>query len=118
MRVGRRAPGPAVPAKPLAPWKEQFTFLASAEREFYSLPEEIQEAFIAIFPRFARHPTRATADLDVAPLRDRGGRWRLKVEGGHRGIYRIVHGRPDFEMFQSRDEVYQRVRRYLISRKP
>jgi len=105
-----------VPRRPLAPWKEQFTFLESAEREFYALPVEAQDTFIEAFPRFARHPTRATADLDVAPLRDRAGRWRLKVEGGHRGIYRIVHGRPDFEMFQSRDEVYQRIRRYLISR--
>ena len=106
-----------MPGKSLAPWKEQFTFLKSAELEFYALPEAVQHAFIATFPRFARHPTRATADLDVAPLRDRAGRWRLKVEGGHRGIYRIVQGRPDFEMFQSRDEVYQRVRRYLVSRK-
>jgi hypothetical protein len=106
-----------VPRRTLAPWKEQFTFLESAEREFYALPKEVQGAFIEAFPRFARHPTRATVDLDVAPLRDRAGRWRLKVEGGHRGIYRIVQGRPDFEMFQSRDEVYQRVRRYLISRR-
>jgi hypothetical protein len=105
-----------VPRRPLAPWKEQFTFLESAEREFYALPVEVQDTFIETFPQFVRHPTWATADLDVAPLRDRAGRWRLKVEGGHRGIYRIAHGRPDFEIFQSRDEVYQRIRRYLISR--
>lgn len=90
--------------------------MESAERDFYALPLEVQEAFIAIFPRFARHPTRATTDLDVAPLRDRAGRWRLKLMGGHGGIYRIVHGRPDFEMFQSRDEVYDRLRQYLIFR--
>jgi hypothetical protein len=105
-----------VPRRPLAPWKEQFTFLESAEREFYALAPEAQESFLEAFAQFARHPTRATLSLDVAPLRDRGGRWRLKVAGGHRGIYRIVQGRPDFEMFQSRDEVYQSVRRFLISR--
>lgn len=105
-----------MPRAALAPWKEQFTFKQSAEREFFALPLDVQQEFISIFPRFARHPTRATGDLDVAPLRDRAGRWRLKVDGGHRGIYRMIHGRPDFEMFQSRDEVYLRLRRYLISR--
>ncbi|HKN06142.1 MAG TPA: hypothetical protein VJ021_00865 [Thermoplasmata archaeon] len=106
-----------MPRSPLAPWKEQVTFLESAEREFHSLPGNIQDAFIAAFPQFVQHPTRATATLDVAPVRDRAGRWRLKVPGGHRGIYRIVQGRPDFEMFQTRDEVYQKLRRYLISRR-
>ncbi len=105
-----------MPGRPLAPWKELFTFLESAERESLALPKAVQEAFIAVFSRFARHPTQATTDLDVAPLRDRAGRWRLKVAGGHRGIYRIVQGRPDFEMFQTREEVYRRLRQYLISR--
>jgi len=105
-----------VPSKPLAPWKEQLTFLKSAEREFLALPVEIQGAFVAVFPESVRHPTRATSDLDVAPLRDRAGRWRLKVAGGHRGIYRMVQGRPDFEMFETREEVYRRLRSYLISR--
>lgn len=102
----------------LAEWKEQFDFLESAEREFYNLPLRVQDAFLAAFPRFARHPTRATVDLDVGPLRDRAGRWKLKVEGGHRGIYRIVEGRPEFEMFETREEVYERLRRYLVSRQP
>jgi hypothetical protein len=105
-----------VPRDPLAPWKEEFTFLDSAEREFLGLPHNVQETFIAVFPEFARHPTRATADLDVEPLRDRSGRWRLKVAGGHRGIYRLLQGRPDFEMFQTRDEVYRLLRQYLMSR--
>jgi hypothetical protein len=104
-----------VARKPLASWKDQFDFLTSAEREFYALPVDVQISFLASFPRFARHPTRATADLDVAPLRDRAGRWRLKVAGGHRGVYRIVQGRPEFEMFQTRLEVYQRLRRFLVS---
>ena len=105
-----------MPREPLNPWKEQFDFLASAEREFYALPVKVQDDFLASFPRFALHPTRATASLDIAPLRDRAGRWRLRVEGGHRGIYRILHGRPEFEMFQTRDEVYERLRRFLVSR--
>jgi hypothetical protein len=101
----------------LAPWKEQFTLRDSAEREFLALPPGVQDAFIEAFPAFVRHPTRATRALDVEPQRDLGGRWRLKVRGGHRGIYRMVRGRPDFEMFQTRDEVYQLLRRYLLSRR-
>lgn len=108
---------PTVPGNPLSRWKDQFTFLESAEREFYLLPRVVQAAFVSVFPEFARHPTRATVSLDVAPLRDRAGRWRLKVTGGHRGIFRIVDGRPDFEMSETREEVYQRLRRYLISRR-
>lgn len=101
---------------PLAPWKEQFTFLKPAEREFLALPVSIQRAFIEKFPLFARHPWTATPDLDVQSLREMPGRWRLKVEGGHRGIYRSLQGRPDFEMFETREEVYDRLRRYLESR--
>ena len=107
-----------MPPRALDPWKEQFTFLESAERDFYLLPLDVQDAFIAIFPEFARHPTRPTRTLDVALLRDRAGRWRLKVFGGHRGIFRILQGRPDFEMFETREEVYQRLRQYLSSREP
>jgi hypothetical protein len=110
------ADGRPVPGSRLAQWKEQFSFLESAEREFRSLSIEIQDSFLNVFPEFARHPTRATLTLDVRPLRDRAGRWRLKVPGGHRGVFRIVQGRPEFEMFETRDEVYERLRRYLIWR--
>lgn len=105
-------------SRALARWKEQFDFRESAERESYTLPSSVQNAFLASFPRFARHPTRGTGDLDVAPLRDRAGRWRLKVPGGHRGICRLLERRPEFEMFETQDEVYERLRRYLISRQP
>jgi len=104
-----------VPANLLAPWKEQFTFLQSAEREFLNLPAPVQRAFLEKFPLLARHPWTATPDLDVQPLREMPGRWRLKVKGGHRGVYRSLQGRPDFEMFETRDQVYQRLRTYLYS---
>ncbi len=100
----------------LAPWKEQFTFVRSAEREFLKLPASVQRAFLEKFPILARHPWTASSDLDVQPLREMPGRWRLKVEGGHRGVYRSLQGRPDFEMFETREEVYERLRKYLESR--
>lgn len=105
-----------MPSRALAPWKETFTFLDQAERDFDQLPPEVQQAFLDAFPEFAVHPWRASPTLDVGPLRDMPARWRLKVKGGHRGVYRSLHGRPDFEMFETRDQVYERLRRYLDSR--
>jgi hypothetical protein len=105
-----------VTPRPLAAWKEHFTFLDEAERDFDDLPSKVQKAFLEAFPEFSRHPWRATATLDVAALHDMPGRWRLKVAGGHRGIYRPLQGRPDFEMFETREQVYARLRRYLESR--
>ena len=105
-----------MPSKALAPWKKSLTFLDEAERDFDRLSPAIQQAFLDRFPEFSRHPWRATSSLDVAPLRDMPGRWRLKVEGGHRGVYRSLHGRPDSEMFETREAVYKRLRRYVESR--
>jgi hypothetical protein len=67
-------------------------------------------------PLFSRHPWRATAGLDDTPLRDMPSRWRLKVTGGHRGVYRMVHGLPEFERFRTRAEGYEPRRRYLDSK--
>lgn len=105
-----------MPSKVLGAWKERFTFLESAEREFDHLPAEAQRSFLDAFPEFSQHPWRKSATLDVGPLRDMPGRWRLKVKGGHRGTYRDLHGRPDFEMFETRDEIYEKLRRYIASR--
>lgn len=105
-----------MPSRALTPWKEQFTFRDEAERDFDRLPPKVRNAFLNVFPEFAARPWKATATMDVAPLRDMPGRWRLKVVGGHRGIYREVQGRPEFEMFETRAQVYSRLRRYLESR--
>jgi hypothetical protein len=105
-----------VPADRLSPWREQLRFLKSAERELLTLPPGVQDAFLDAFPEVVRHPTRATASLDIGPVRDRAGRWRLKVKGGHRGIYRIVQGQAEFEMFETRDPVYSKLRAFLSSR--
>ena len=105
-----------MPSRVLAPWKEAFTFLEAAERDFDQLPARVQQVFLDCFPEFSRHPWRASAELDVAPLRDMPGRWRLRVEGGHRAVYRSLHGRPDFELFETRQEVYARLRRYVESK--
>ena len=105
-----------MPSRALARWKEQFTFMDEAERDFDHLPPAVQQRFLNAFPEFSRHPWRASASLDVAPLHDTPGRWRLKVKGGHRGLYRDLHGRPDFEMFETREQVYARLRRFLDSR--
>ncbi len=63
-----------MPANPLAPWREQFTFLHSPEREFLILPESVQRTFLEKFPLLARHAWTATPDLDVQPLREMPGR--------------------------------------------
>jgi hypothetical protein len=105
-----------VPKSRLPLWKARLVFTDSAIREFRRLASEVQQAFLNVFPIFSRHPWRATAELDVAPLRDTPSRGRLKVEGGHRAIYRMAHGLPELEMVETRAEVYERLRHYLASK--
>jgi hypothetical protein len=99
----------------LADWREYFDFTDEAERNFDNLPEEVRKAFVEVFPTFVRHPWRPSVDLDVSPVRNTPDRWRLKVPGGHRGIYYPRHGRPAFEMFETRDQVYERAIKHLQS---
>jgi mRNA-degrading endonuclease RelE of RelBE toxin-antitoxin system len=99
----------------LALWKEQIDFKRSAQRDFLRLPHEVREIFFQAFVEFSKHPQMPTATLDVAPIRNDPSHWRLKVEGGYRGVCKIVHGRPKFEMFQSRQDMYAALRRYLTS---
>lgn len=99
----------------LGAWREKIDFSRSAEREFLRLPTQIRERFFAAFEEFSEHPQRATSTLDVGPIRNDPDRWRLKVVGDYRGIYQVVHGRPKFEMFQTRNQVYDALRRYLTS---
>lgn len=101
------------PRDPLGAWRELFDFTKSAEQEFLRLPSDIRARFETVFPEFALSPTRWTPSVDVAMLRSSKGRWRLKVEGDLRGVYRVVQGRALFETFQSRAEVYEWLNRFL-----
>ncbi|MFZ0699919.1 MAG: hypothetical protein WAN74_07025 [Thermoplasmata archaeon] len=79
--------------RPADDWPD-FTF--SARLQFWALPAEVIEAFVAVFPEFTRAPRRPSATVDILPLRNDRSRWRLKV-AGYRALYRIRHGRPLIE---------------------
>ena len=91
-----------------------------AQRELLSLPSDVRERFFTAFPALAAHPTRKTGDLDVRRLHDSRGRvtryWRLKVPGGFRAIYRVVHGRVLIDAFRPRPHVYPWL--YKILKRP
>lgn len=74
--------------------------------DFLALPPDVRDAFVAVFPAFATHPTRKSHDPDVGQVRNFPGRWRLSVRG-YRGVYLILHGRPTFERFDMGHEVYE-----------
>jgi len=99
----------------LAEWEERIDFKPSAVRDFLRLPPDFRDLFLNSFDEFSRHPQRPTPTLDVEPIRNDPVHWRLKVVGGYRGVYRVVQGRAKFEMFQSRQDVYEALRRYLTS---
>ena len=100
---------------PFAPWEGLIDFKPSAVREFLRLPPDVRELFLKSFGEFSKYPQKRTPTLDVAPIRNDPSHWRLKVVGDYRGVYRMVQGRPKFEMFQSQQDVYEALRRYLTS---
>lgn len=68
-------------------------FTRSARLQFWSLPPDAIEAFVAVFPEFTSSPQRPSVTLDICPIRNDPARWRLKV-AGYRAIYQVRHGRP------------------------
>ena len=84
----------------------KFFFKPSAEREFRSLPREIQRRFAKAFEALAEEPTRARPGLDVKPLRGVKATWRLRV-GDYRGIYEVEPGKVRFTRFGHRSNVYE-----------
>jgi mRNA-degrading endonuclease RelE of RelBE toxin-antitoxin system len=92
-----------------------------ARRELLALPLDVRARFFAAFRSLAAHPTRRTQDLDVRQLHDRRGTmtryWRLKVPGGYRAIYRVVHGRVRIDAFRPRPSVYSWLSKILEHRR-
>jgi mRNA-degrading endonuclease RelE of RelBE toxin-antitoxin system len=92
-----------------------------ARRELLALPSDVRERFFAAFSSLAAHPTRRTLDLDVRRLHDRRGRmtryWRLKVPGGYRAIFRVIHGRVHIDAFRPRPGVYSWLYKILDRRR-
>ena len=71
-------------------------FTRTARLQFWALPAEVIEAFVAVFPEFTSTPQRPSPSLDVAPIRNDPNRWRLKV-AGHRALYQVRQGWPLIE---------------------
>jgi hypothetical protein len=78
-------------------------FTATARLKFWSLPEEVVEAFVGVFPEFVRSSLRPSPTLDVCPIRNDPVRWRLKV-AGYRALYQLRHGWPVVEDILPRTE--------------
>lgn len=104
-----------VTRRPADDWPD---FTETARLQFWSLPEEVIEAFAEVFPAFTDHPQRPSQGLDVGPMRNDRSRWRLKVDG-YRALYSLRHGRPLIERILPRtDATYQLFGRVPTARRP
>lgn len=87
-------------------------FTSSARLQFWVLPDEVIEAFAAVFPEFTLTPLRPSSSLDVGPIRDDPNRWRLRV-AGFRALYQVQRGWPVFERILPRTaRTYQEFKNY------
>jgi len=95
-------------------------FSDEARRELLSLPVEIRDEFFSAFPVLATYPRGGSGEIDVQNYHDPHGRpthyWRLKVPGGYRAIYRIVHGRVQINAIRPRPGVYAWLAKVLARR--
>ncbi len=92
-------------------------FTESALRQFLQLEDVVQDRFVAVFPEFVIHPTRASSSLNVQPIRNDSRRWRLAVEG-YRALFFLRGGFPVIEEIEPRtDRTYVRFGR-VSSREP
>jgi mRNA-degrading endonuclease RelE of RelBE toxin-antitoxin system len=93
-------------------------FTETAWREFLSLPTEVQDALVVVFPEFVSHPTRPSPTLDVVPVREDPLRWRLKI-GGYRVLFQVRQGRALVEEIEPRTgSTYVRFGRYAAAQSP
>ena len=93
-------------------------FTETAWREFLSLPTEVQDSLVTVFPEFVKHPTRPSASLDVVPLRNDPARWRLKIPG-YRVLFQVLQGRVLVEEIEPRTGMtYVRFGRYSKANPP
>ncbi len=76
-------------------------FTETAWRQFLSLPSEVQDTLVSVFPEFVSFPTRPSPTLDVVPIRNDPRRWRLKIPG-YRVLFRVRQGRPLIEQVEPR----------------
>lgn len=87
-------------------------FTESAWREFLSLPADVEDALVAIFPEFLAHSSRPSPTLDGVPVRDDPTRWSLKI-GNYRALLQLRRGRALVQEIEPRtDSTYRRFGRY------
>jgi mRNA-degrading endonuclease RelE of RelBE toxin-antitoxin system len=105
---------------PAPDYLDLIAFSDEARRELLSLPVEVRDAFFSAFLVLASYPRGGSDSIDVQNYHDpRGGPtryWRLKVPGGYRAVYRIVHGRVQIDAIRPRPGVYAWLAKVLARR--